>query len=49
MTDWEAGMLRFMNTSNPDLVKEISTGNKISDELSKKLDAAFDAFNSTWA
>ncbi|MEN8240564.1 MAG: F0F1 ATP synthase subunit alpha [Chloroflexota bacterium] len=49
VTEWEAGALRFMATSHPDLVKEAATGNKISDELAEKLNAAFDAFNSTWA
>jgi F-type H+-transporting ATPase subunit alpha len=49
VTEWETGALRFMATSHPDLVKAAATGDKISDELAEKLDAAFEAFNSSWA
>jgi F-type H+-transporting ATPase subunit alpha len=49
VTEWEAGMLRYMHGSHPDLVKEAAKGDKISGELAEKLNAAFEAFNSTWA
>lgn len=49
VTEWEAAALRYFNTSHPDLVKEVATGDKISDELAEKLNAAFEAFNSTWS
>jgi F-type H+-transporting ATPase subunit alpha len=49
VTEWEAAVMRYMHGSHPDLVKEAAKGDKISDELAEKLNAAFDAFNSTWA
>jgi F-type H+-transporting ATPase subunit alpha len=49
VTEWETAVLRFMNTSHPELIKQVETGDKISDELGKKLDEAFNAFNATWA
>jgi F-type H+-transporting ATPase subunit alpha len=49
VSEWEAAMLRYMETSHPELVKMIATGKKMSDEEKAKLDAAFEAFNSTWA
>jgi F-type H+-transporting ATPase subunit alpha len=49
VSEWEAAVLRYLTTSHPDLVKEAAKGDKISDELAEKLDAAFEAFNSTWS
>jgi F-type H+-transporting ATPase subunit alpha len=49
MLDWEAGMLRYMHTSHPELVKEVSKGAKLSDDLKNKLHEAIEAFNSTWS
>ena len=49
VSEWEAAMLRFFQTTHPDLMKQVTTGEKISDEFAGKLDEAFKAFNSTWA
>jgi len=49
MLDWEAGMLRYMHTSHPDLVKEVAKGAKLSDDLKEKLNEAIEAFNTTWS
>lgn len=49
MKNWEEDLLRYMHTSHPDIVKQIATGNKLSDELISKLNTALDAFNSTWS
>jgi F-type H+-transporting ATPase subunit alpha len=47
--DWETSMLRYIETSHPELVKMVAKGHKLSDEEQEKLDAALDAFNATWA
>ncbi len=49
VSEWEAAMLRYMGTSHPDLVKMVAAGKKLTDEEKAKLNAAFDAFNATWA
>jgi F-type H+-transporting ATPase subunit alpha len=49
MKEWETNLLRYFHTSHPEIVKEIATGNKLSDELTSKLNTALDAFNSTWS
>ncbi|MQC27086.1 MAG: F0F1 ATP synthase subunit alpha [Chloroflexi bacterium] len=49
MTEWEEGLLRFMETSHGDILKEIRTKMAISDELKEKIKDAINAFNSTWS
>jgi F-type H+-transporting ATPase subunit alpha len=49
MTEWEAALLRFMDSSHGDLLKEIRTKKALSDELKEKLKNAIQSFNSTWS
>jgi F-type H+-transporting ATPase subunit alpha len=49
MTEWEASLLRFMDASHADLLKEIREKKALSDELKAKLKAAIESFNSTWS
>ena len=49
MKEWESSVLRYMNSSHPNIVKEISEKKAISDELEKQLRSALEAFNSTWS
>lgn len=46
--EWEAAMLRFMETSNPDIGKDIATKMEISEDTEAKLRTALDAFNANW-
>lgn len=48
MQEWETGLLRFMHTSHPDVVKAIREEKRLSEETEKKLRAAIDAFNATF-
>jgi hypothetical protein len=48
MKEWEAALVRFMNSSNPELTREIAVEKRLNDELSEKLDAALDTFKATW-
>jgi len=49
VSEWETAMLRFMETSHPEIVKMVAKGQKLSDEEQTKIDAAMDAFNASWA
>ena len=49
MTEWEGALLRYMDTSHSDLLKEIRTKKALSDELKAKLRKAIEDFNSTWS
>jgi len=49
MTEWETGLLRFMESSHGDILKEIRTKKALSDELKAKLKSAIENFNSTWS
>ena len=49
MTEWEAALLRTMDSSHADLLKEIRTKKALSDELKDKLKQAIQSFNSTWS
>ncbi|HEY4717729.1 MAG TPA: F0F1 ATP synthase subunit alpha [Anaerolineales bacterium] len=49
MTEWEAALLRTMDSSHADLLKEIRTKKALSDELKEKLKQAIQSFNSTWS
>ncbi len=46
--DWETAMLRYMETSHPEIGKDIAETKAISDETEAKLGEALDAFNATW-
>jgi F-type H+-transporting ATPase subunit alpha len=48
MKRWEAAMLRFMETSYPEIGNDIAEKKIITDETRQKLSAALDAFSSTW-
>jgi F-type H+-transporting ATPase subunit alpha len=49
MKEWEAAMLRYMDTSHPEIVKAIAEDKKISDETEEKLRSALESFNNTWS
>jgi F-type H+-transporting ATPase subunit alpha len=49
MRAWEAEMLRFMQTSHPEIVKAISSVRQISAETESKLREALKEFNSGWS
>jgi F-type H+-transporting ATPase subunit alpha len=48
MRTWETSLIRFMNTSYPDIGKDIAEKNLIEEETEEKLQTALDAFSSTW-
>ncbi len=45
---WESAALRYMETSHSDLLREIAEEKEISKENEARLQAAIEAFNSTW-
>ena len=47
--EWEQALLRFMATSNPEIVKTIAKEKALTEETEKKLAAAIESFNSTWS
>jgi F-type H+-transporting ATPase subunit alpha len=49
MTEWEAALLRYMDSSHSDLLKEIRAKKTLSDDLKAKLRKAIEDFNSTWS
>jgi len=49
MTEWEAALLLFMESSHGDILKEIRSKKALSDDLKAKLRNAIEAFNSTWS
>lgn len=48
MKKWETSLIKFMDSSYPDIVKEIGEKKIISDETRQKLITALDNFKSTW-
>jgi F-type H+-transporting ATPase subunit alpha len=48
MPAWENALLRYLETSHPQIVKEISDQKIISDDTERALVAALDAFTNTW-
>ena len=48
MLAWENALLRYLETSHPQIVKEISDQKIISDDTERALVAALDAFTNTW-
>ena len=45
---WEAALLRFMEASYPDIIKDILEKKQITADNEKKLRQAIDTFNSSW-
>lgn len=48
MRAWELALIRFMETSYPEIGKDIAEKKRILDDTQAKLRAALDAFSSTW-
>jgi F-type H+-transporting ATPase subunit alpha len=48
MRTWETGLLRYMETSYPEIGKDIADKKRITDETRDALRAALEAYNSTW-
>ena len=48
MDEWEASLLRYMETSHPEIGKDITNRKVITDETEAKLRQALDSFTSTW-
>jgi F-type H+-transporting ATPase subunit alpha len=48
MRSWEIALVRFMETSYPEIGNDITEKNIIEDETEQKLRTALDAFKSTW-
>ncbi|MGB9585891.1 MAG: F0F1 ATP synthase subunit alpha [Anaerolineales bacterium] len=48
MKKWETSLLKFMDSSYPEIGKEIAEKKIISDETRQKLIAALENFNATW-
>ncbi len=46
--EWEAALLRFMESSYPDIIKDIHQKKQITQETEQTLRQAIDTFNSTW-
>ena len=46
--EYERALLRFMETSYPEIGKDIAENKMITDETDPKLRAAIEEFNSTW-
>ena len=49
MRAWEQALLRFMETSYPDVGKDIADKKRITDENEVRLRSALDAFTSVWS
>ena len=48
MDEWEASLLRYMETSHSEIGKDIANRKVITDETEAKLRQALDSFTSTW-
>jgi len=46
--DWEASMLRNMEASHPDILKDIAQRKQITEKTEEKLRGALDTFNRSW-
>ncbi len=49
VTEWEAALMRYMDASQADILKEIRTKKALSDDLKAKLRSAIEDFNRTWS
>ena len=48
MPQWEADLLRFMSSSNPEIGKEIIEHKALNEDLRSRMVTAFETFASTW-
>jgi F-type H+-transporting ATPase subunit alpha len=48
MRTWETALIRYMETSQPEIGKDIAENKRITEDNDKKLRAALDTFKSTW-
>ena len=48
MRAWQTALLRFMETSNPEIGRDIAEKKRITDETMATLRSALDSFGSTW-
>jgi F-type H+-transporting ATPase subunit alpha len=48
MVAWEAGLLRYLETSHPDIARDIREKKVLTDETQANLREAIQTFNSTW-
>lgn len=48
MVSWETSLLRYMEASHPEIIKDISQQKRITDDTQKELRSALDAFIATW-
>jgi F-type H+-transporting ATPase subunit alpha len=48
MRAWESSLLRYMETSHPEIGKSISDDKRITPETEHKLTSALESFTSTW-
>ena len=48
MRAWESALLRYMETSNPEIGKSIALENRITPEIEERLKQALDAFTASW-
>ena len=48
MRAWETSLLRFMETSYPEIGKDIAEKKRLTDETQAMLQSALDAFRNTW-
>lgn len=48
MKSWETSLLRYMEASHPEIIKDISQQKRITDDTQKELRSALDAFSTTW-
>lgn len=48
MKSWETSLLRYMEVSHPEVMKDIAERKEITKETEQKLRSAIETFNSTW-
>jgi F-type H+-transporting ATPase subunit alpha len=49
VSEWEAGLLRFMESSHGDILKAIGKNGVLDDKTQEKLNKAIETYNSTWS
>jgi F0F1-type ATP synthase alpha subunit len=49
MREWEQALLRYMDTSRPEIGRDILEKKRLSDETIETLRKALDEFTSSWA
>jgi F-type H+-transporting ATPase subunit alpha len=49
ISEWETALLKYMNSSHPDIVADLAKGEKIEGDAQESLNSALTNFNSTWA